>query len=54
MNIDATSQRWCAELAKYDFLVHYRTGKSNTAADSLSRLTEPEKVDQDALKDWCR
>ena len=36
LDIDAVSQRWIAELSKYDFQIVYRTGKSNTAADSLS------------------
>ena len=54
MDIDAVSQRWCAELAKYDFKIHYRSGKTNTVADSLSRMTEPEKADPVALKKWCK
>ena len=52
LDIDAVSQRWAAELSKYDFEIIYRSGKSNTAADSLSRLTTPTK-DNDALLSWC-
>ena len=52
LDIDAVSQRWAAELSKYDFEIIYRSGKSNTAADSLSRLTTPTK-DNDALLCWC-
>ena len=54
MDIDAVSQRWCAELAKFDFKIHYRTGKSNTAADSLSRIAEPDQVDPVIMKRWCQ
>ncbi|CAC5391265.1 unnamed protein product [Mytilus coruscus] len=35
---DATSQRWIAELADYDFSLVYRNGKSNVDADSLSSI----------------
>ena len=52
LDIDAVSQRWIAELRKYDFQIVYRTGKSNTAADSLSRLTSPIK-DDGTLQQWC-
>ena len=52
LDIDAVSQRWIAELSKYDFQIVYRTGKSNTAADSLSRLTSPIK-DDGTLQQWC-
>lgn len=53
MEIDAVSQRWCAELARYDFKIHYRSGKTNTVADSLSRMTEPAQVDKTVIKKWC-
>ena len=52
LDIDAVSQRWAAELSKYDFEIIYWSGKSNTAADSLSGLTTPTK-DNDALISWC-
>ncbi|CAC5391273.1 unnamed protein product [Mytilus coruscus] len=38
INEDATSQRWIAKLADYDFSLVYRNGKSNVDADSLSRI----------------
>lgn len=31
-------QRWAAQLAIYNFEIKYRTGKTNQAADALSRL----------------
>ena len=36
--LDATTQRWIADLASYDFSIHYRSGQHNTDADVLSRL----------------
>ena len=53
MDIDAASQRWLAELSKYQFKIHYRTGRSNKAADALSRLDQPPKYDKDMIKQWC-
>ena len=40
--LDATGQRWVAALSNFDFTVKYKPGKSNAAADALSRkpLTE--------------
>ena len=34
--LDATGQRWIANLANYNFKIHYRSGKSNKDADALS------------------
>ena len=36
--LDATGQRWVAALARYDFHMNYRSGKSNNDADALSRI----------------
>ena len=36
--LDAVGHRWLAELAAYDFSLHYRSGKTNIDADALSRL----------------
>ena len=47
------SQRWAAELSRFDFDIEYRIGKSNTAADSISRLAEPNK-DEGEVNLWCR
>ena len=38
--LDATSQRWLAELTNYNFNITYRSGKHNADADGLSRLHE--------------
>ena len=53
-DIDCTAQRWCADLAKFDFKVHYRSGKLNKIADTLSRLTAPDKPDTNLVKQWCQ
>jgi len=37
--LDATGQRWIAELAMYDFEIKYRPGRNNQDADFLSRRT---------------
>lgn len=37
LKLGATEQRWVAQLAAFDFTVHYRPGKKNANADSLSR-----------------
>ena len=36
--MDATGQRWVASLAKYNFTLYYRSGKSNVDANALSRI----------------
>ena len=43
--LDATGQRWIANLANYNFKIFYRCGRSNVDADSLSRI--PWKVTQE-------
>ena len=43
--LDATTQRWIAALALYNFEIYYRSGKHNVDADSLSRIKWPESVD---------
>ena len=37
LKLGAVEQRWVAQLAAFDFTVHYRPGKNNGNADSLSR-----------------
>ena len=36
--LDATGQRWVASLSNYNFSIQYRSGKSNSDADGLSRV----------------
>ncbi|MCG8622444.1 MAG: DDE-type integrase/transposase/recombinase, partial [Proteobacteria bacterium] len=36
--LDATGQRWIANLASYDFKIFYRSGHLNVDADALSRI----------------
>ena len=36
--LNATSHRWVAELADYNFKLHYHPGKASTDVDFLSRL----------------
>ena len=36
--LDATRQRWVAELAEFSFKIHCKSGKSNSDADTLSRM----------------
>ena len=38
--LDATGQRWVADLACYDFDIQYRSGKENIDADALFRVSE--------------
>jgi len=35
--LDAKEMRWAAQLAQFDFKIKYRSGRSNRAADGLSR-----------------
>jgi transposase InsO family protein len=42
--LDATSQRWVAQLSDYQFSIEYRSGKENIDADILSRLKWPDKA----------
>lgn len=37
--LNATGQRWVAELADFNFTIKYRPGKSNADVDGLSRMT---------------
>jgi len=42
--LDATQQRWTADLANYIFTIKYKTGKTNCDTDGLSRFVYPEDV----------
>ena len=44
--LDATGQRWIAALqGPYNFKIHYKPGRLNQVADSLSRIDREEKVE---------
>ena len=44
--LDATGQRWIVALqGPYNFKVHYKSGKLNQVADSLSRIDREEKME---------
>ena len=47
--LGALEQRWVAQLASFNFEIRYRSGKSNTNADALSRLHPPRAVDLEIL-----
>ena len=44
--LDATTQRWIAGLASFQFTINYRFGKSNVVADALSRIKWPESCNE--------
>ena len=47
--LDATGQRWVANLANYNFRLHYRMGKSNVEADALSRIPWDRVIDEETI-----
>ena len=49
--LDAAGYRWVAALANYNFCIFYRPGKTNTDADTLSRIQVPECFTEKALSD---
>lgn len=57
--LDATSQIWVASLATYNFSIYYRSGKSNSDADSMSRFPElsdvrdRQQISVDLIKTFC-
>ena len=44
--LDATTQRWIAGLASFQFTINYRSCKSNVDADALSRIKWPESCNE--------
>ena len=59
--LDATGQRWVAELSNYEFDIQYRSGKHNIDAYALSRIprelkdtrAEPENILINVVKAIC-
>ena len=52
--LDATSSRWIAALASYDFSIHYKAGHTNRDADLMSRRplgTDSQSEDGSQLED---
>ena len=48
--LDATGQRWVAALSLYNFQIYYRSGKTNTNADALSRIPWDRVGDSEVIK----
>ena len=48
--LDATGQRWVANLANCTFSIKYKSGKSNVDADALSRIPWDMQVDTAIVK----
>lgn len=51
--LDATSQRWVASLADYDFTITYRSDKLNVDADILSLVRPEENISSNVIKAVC-
>lgn len=54
LKLGATEQRWVAQLAAFDFTVHYRPGKNNANADSLSHQYSTQAETTDLETDQLR
>ena len=53
-HLDATSHRWIAALASYNFSIIYKPGKNNIDADILSRYPDQiETIAKDSVKSIC-
>ena len=55
--LDATSQRWVADLASFNFTISYRPGSQNRNADGMSRIPsssqEPCTITSESIKAIC-
>lgn len=49
-NLRAIEQRWVAQLAEYNFEVHYKLGRMNTNADVLSRIPFERELDREVTE----
>ncbi|XP_063785579.1 uncharacterized protein LOC134933980 [Pseudophryne corroboree] len=45
--LGALEQRWASRLANYRYKIEYRSGRSNTNADALSRLPVPDEEEEE-------
>ena len=50
--LDACGQRWVAELANFNFTLHYKPGSTNTVADALSRIVWPDVLSQQDTEEY--
>ena len=50
--LDACGQRWVAELANFNFTLHYKPGSTNTVADALSRIVWPDVLSQQETEEY--
>ena len=48
--LDACGQRWVSAIAPMNFNLHYKPGRTNIDADSLSRLPCSEKIDNEEVQ----
>ena len=48
--LDAMTHRWVAELSQFNFSISYRSGKSNVAADALSRKGDHVQLSEETVK----
>ena len=50
--LDACGQRWVADLANFNFTLHYKPGSTNTVADALSRIVWPDILSQQDTEEY--
>ena len=50
--LDACGQRWVADLANFNFTLHYKPGSTNTIADALSRIVWPDVLSQTETEEY--
>ena len=47
--LDATGHQWIAKLVKFNFTIHYCSGKSNVNTDALSRIPWDQNIEADTV-----
>ena len=50
--LDACGQKWVADLANFNFTLHYKPGSTNTVADALSRIVWPDVLTQTDMEEY--